>query len=277
MVFLFIYKFCIVSKKAWLAIGVALFIPLFFYMIASRYEVVMPRRYFADSIVTTMKDGKESTDTIWHKVNNLTLQNQLGETVSLDQLKGKVLLIDFFFTHCASICPTLTRNMKRLQDGLKVKDDMKGIDTSFVKFLSLTVDPAHDSAAVLKKYADHYGVNSDVWWLLTGPKKTIYDFALNELKLGLQDSVSVDSNFVHTDYIALLDKDRVIRGFYHGTDTAALARLADDLVFIMLEKDKHKKSVFAELKPLLIPVIIVLLGTVLGVWWLSRRNAKNPY
>lgn len=246
-------------------------------MIASRYGVVMPRRYYFDSVVTTMKDGKESTDTIWHKVNNVTLQNQLGETVSLDQLKGKVIVIDFFFTHCASICPILTRNIKRLQDGLKVKDDMKGIDTSFVKFLSLTVDPAHDSSPVLKKYADHYGVNSDVWWLLTGPKKTIYDFALNELKLGLQDSVSVDSNFVHTDYVALLDKDRVIRGYYHGTDTAALAKLADDLVFIMLEKDKHKKSVFAELKPLVIPIIIVLLGTILGVWWLSRRNAKNPY
>lgn len=265
------------SKKAWLALIVAVAIPLFFYMIASRYGVAMPPRYYPDSVTTRMKDGKQITDTIWHRVANVSLQNQLGEQVSLDQLQGKVIVADFFFTHCASICPILTRNVKRLQDGLKLKDDMKRIDTTFVQFISFSVDPVRDSVPALKKYADHYGVNSDVWWLLTGPKKTIYDFALNELKLGLQDSVGVDSNFVHTDYVALIDKDRVIRGYYHGTDSAALAKLADDLVFIMLEKDKHKKSVFTELKPLMVPIIIIMVGTILGVWFFNRRREKNPY
>lgn len=265
------------NRKAWLAICIAVVVPLVFYGIANTYGVAMPPRYFPDSVVTRIKDGKEISDTIWHKVANLSLQNQLGETVSLNQLKGKVILIDFFFTHCASICPILTHNMRRLQDALKLKDETKRIvDTNFVQFLSLTVDPAHDSVPVLKKYADRYGVNSDVWWMLTGPKKTIYDFALNELKLGLQDSVSVDSNFVHTDYIALLDKDRVIRGYYHGTDTAAMARLGDDIVFIMLEKDKNRKSTaFDELRPMMIPIAVVLLGTALGVVYFSRKSKKS--
>jgi protein SCO1/2 len=254
----------------------AVLIPLVFYMIADRYGVAMPGRYYPDSVVTKMKDGKEITDTVWHKVRNVVLQNQLGETVSLDQLQGKVIVADFFFTHCASICPVLMRNIRRLQDGLKLKDDMKRIDTTFVQFLSFSVDPVRDSVPVIKKFADRYGVNSDVWWLLTGPKKTIYDFALDELKLGLQDSVSVDSNFVHTDYVTLLDKDRVVRGYYHGTDTAALAKLADDIVFIMLERDKNKKSVFTELKPLLATIIIVLLATTGGVWYFSRKQ-KNEH
>jgi protein SCO1 len=264
------------NKKALLAICIAVAIPLVFYGIARQYGVPMPRRYFYDSIATRIKDGKQIDDTIWHKVTNLTLVNQLGDTVSLDSLRGRVAIIDFFFTHCGSICPILTRNMRHLQDALKLRDDTKGIDTTFVRFLSLTVDPAHDSVPVLKKYADHYGVNSDVWWLLTGTKKTIYDFALNELKLGLQDSVSVDSNFVHTDYIALLDKDRVIRGYYHGTDTAAIARLADDIVFIMLEKDKKRRSTaFDELKPLAIPIAVILLGTAIGVVYFSRKSSKK--
>ena len=263
------------SKKAWLALCVAVVIPLIFYMIASRYGVAMPKKYFPDSVLTKIQDGKEITDTIWHKVSDIHLQNQLGEDISLEQEKGKVLVVDFFFTHCASICPILTRNIKRLQDGLKIKNEVRRIDTTFVRFLSLSVDPVRDSVPVIKKYADRYGVNSDVWWLLTGPKKTIYDFALNELKLGLQDSVSVDSNFVHTDYVALLDKDRVIRGYYHGTDTAALARLADDIVFIMLEKDKNRKSPFTELKPLRIPILIILLGTILGVVYFSRKSKKE--
>jgi protein SCO1/2 len=265
------------NKKGWLAVSLAVLVPLGFYLVAKQYGVAMPRHYIADTVITTMKDGKEVDDTVWHKVANIRLQNQLGDTVSLDSLKGKVILIDFFFTHCASICPILTHNMRHLQDALKVKDYTKQIDTTFVKFISLTVDPDHDSPPVMKKYADRYGVNSDVWWMLTGQKKTIYDFALNELKLGLQDSVSVDSNFVHTDYIALLDKDRVIRGYYHGTDTAAVAKLGDDIVFIMLEKDKKRRSTaFDELKPLVIPIIVILLGTVLGVVYFSRKPQKLP-
>ncbi|HVS95371.1 MAG TPA: SCO family protein [Puia sp.] len=264
------------SKKGWLAICIAVIMPLVFYGIASQYGVVMPRHFFPDSVVTRMKDGKEFNDTIWHRVANITLENQLGDTVSLDQLKGKVIIIDFFFTHCASICPILTRNLRHLQDALKLRDDMKGVDTSFVQFVSMTVDPAHDPPPVLKKYADHYGVNSDVWWMLTGPKKTIYDFALKELKLGLQDSVSVDSNFVHTDYIALLDKNRVIRGYYHGTDTAAVARLADDIVFIMLEKDKNRKSmIFNELRPLMVPIVVIMVLIALGVVYFSRKPKFN--
>ncbi len=258
-----------------MAIAVAILIPLVFYMIASRYGVNMPPRYFPDSVVTKIKDGKEISDTLWHRVKDFTLQNQLGETVTLDGQAGKVIVIDFFFTHCASICPTLTRNIKKLQDGLKLQEGVERIDTSFVRFLSLSVDPVRDSAPVLRKYADHYGVNSDVWWLLTGPKKTIYDFALNELKLGLQDSVSVDSNFVHTDYLTLLDKDHVVRGYYHGTDTTALQKLAEDIVYIMLERDKNKKSVFVEqLKPILIPIVVILLGTLLGVIFFSRKTKR---
>jgi protein SCO1 len=264
-----------VGKKGWLAVCIAVVIPLVFYLIANQYGVAMPGHYFPDSVTTKMKDGKEVTDTIWHRVANVTLINQLGDTVSLDQLKGKVILIDFFFTHCASICPILTRNMWHLQKALKPKDETKALDTPFVHILSLTVDPVHDSPATLKRYADRYGVNSDMWWMLTGPKKTIYDFAINELKMGLQDSVNVDSNFMHTDYIALLDKDRHVRGFYHGTDTAALKRLSDDLVFIMLEKDKnHKSTAFAELRPLAIPIAVILLATAAGVVYFSRKT-KN--
>lgn len=267
------------SKKAWLAICIAVVVPLVFYGIAKTYGVEMPPRYIYDSVTTRIKDGKEVTDTIWHKVANVRLVNQLGDTVSLDSLRGKVILIDFFFTHCASICPILTHNMHRLQDALKFSDKAKlanGTDTNFVQFLSLTVDPVHDSAPVLKRYADRYGVNSDLWWMLTGPKKTIYDFALNELKMGLQDSVNVDSTFMHTDYIALLDKDRVIRGYYHGTDTNALKRLSNDMVFIMLEKDKNRRSTaFDELRPLRIPIILILLGTAAGVVYFSRRSRKE--
>ena len=58
--------------------------------------------------------------------------------------------------------------MKKLQNTLRLKDVTRKIDTTFVQFLSFSVDPERDSVPRLKTYADRYGVNHDVWWLLTG-------------------------------------------------------------------------------------------------------------
>lgn len=232
------------NRKALLAVCLVIGIPLVCYELVKHYSeeaVTVPRRFYGDSVNTYVKDGKEHSDTIWHQVENITLTNQLGHKVSLSDVHNKVIVADFFFTHCPSICPTLTHNMKKLQDGLKLKDRTQNIDTNFVQFLSLSVDPERDSVPVLKNYADRFGVNHDMWWLLTGPKKTIYDFALNELKLPLQDGENVDSNFIHTSRFVLIDKDRVIRGYYDGTDSVAINNLARDLIFIMLEKDRKKK------------------------------------
>ena len=207
----------------------------------SQNAVSMPPRYYVDTVINKVVGGKNITDTVWHSVSNISLTNQLGERISLDDLKDKSVIADFFFTRCPSICPTLTRNMKGLQDALKMKNPRRKIDSAFVQFLSFSVDPDRDSVEALKKYADKYGVNHDSWWLLTGPKKEIYDFALNELKLGLQDGGTVDSNFIHTGKFVLLDKERIVRGYYDGLDTASLSKLAEDLTLLLLEKDRRKK------------------------------------
>lgn len=232
------------SKKALLGLCIAALLPIVSYFIvktASEKAVVIPPRFFADTVVNTVVDGKSKSDTVWHSVKNISLVNQLGDTVSLDDIKGSIIVADFFFTRCPSICPTLTKNMKELQDAMKMKNFRRKIDSSYVRFLSFTVDPERDSAEAMKKYADKFGVNHDTWWFLTGPKKTIYDFAFDELKLGLQDGEGVDSNFIHSQKFVLLDRERIVRGYYNGLDSASMSKLAEDLTIIMLEKDKKKK------------------------------------
>lgn len=232
------------SKKALLALCLVALLPIVSYLIVnavSKDAVNMPPRYFADTVINKIEKGKTVSDTAWHKVRNVSLTNQLGEEVSLNDIKGSIIVADFFFTRCPSICPTLTRNMKELQDAMKMKDFRRKIDSSFVHFISFSVDPERDSADVLKKYADRYGINHDTWWLLTGPKKDIYDFALEELKLGLQDGEGVDSNFIHTQKFVLMDRERVVRGYYNGLDSASMSKLAEDITILMLEKDKKKK------------------------------------
>jgi protein SCO1 len=264
------------SGKALIALLVAIVLPLLSYLMVKYYgdrAVTMPRRYYADTVINNVVDGKATTDTVWHRAKNISLINQLGDTVSLNDIKGRVIVADFFFTRCGSICPKLTRNMAMLQKAIKLHDDKKRIDTSFVQFISFTVDPEHDTAPVLKKYADRFGVNHDFWWMLTGDKKTIYDFAFEELKVDKYSDEPVNPDFVHTSRFTLLDKERVVRGYYNGLDSADMIRLGEDVVFLSLERDKKKKSTLLTEIGALWPIFIVVIIAV-GLFLFINRQPK---
>jgi len=259
------------NKKAVLALMLAMIMPFAGYFIVKYYSkeaVQMPGRYFTpDSIVVSEKNGKMVTDTIWHKVKNIEFTNQLGKKVSLDDLKGKILVVDFFFSRCPGICPGLAKSMKRLQDSFKKND-------SIVQFISISIDPEHDSVPQLRKFADKYNANHDTWWFVTGDKKEIYDFALNEMKAGLADT-EVDSAFIHTENFFLLDSNRVVRGWYNGFDTLKQAELVQAIPLLMLEKDRKKPSVFREFIPIL-PIIFICIGVVfVAVIIFNRKKNKE--
>src|SRR6266536_735507 len=180
------------NKKALLAICIAVLIPLVSYMLvksAGDKAITMPRHYLPDTVISSVSNGKITTDTIWHKVANIKLVNQLADTVNLYDIKGKMIVADFFFTSCAYICPQLTKNMAKLQQSfLKGGDPLNRIDTSIVQFISFTIDPERDSVSKLKQYADKFGVNHDNWWFLTGSKDSIYNFIFQELKVDKYDA-----------------------------------------------------------------------------------------
>jgi len=247
----------------------AILVPLGSYLLVKYYSkdaVVLPRKYYVpDSVVTKEKNGKLIVDTVWHKVKNIHFTNQLGKKVSLDDLHGKIIVLDFFFTRCPSICPGLAKSMKRLQDSF-VKND------SIVQFISISIDPEHDSVQQLRKFADRYNINHDTWWLVTGDKKEIYDFALNEIKANVADP-GVDTAFIHTENFFLLDSNRIVRGFYNGFDAARQETLVRDIPILMLEKDKSSPSVFREFIPIL-PIIFIAIGIVFIIILLLNR-AKN--
>jgi protein SCO1/2 len=214
---------------------VVIFVPLICYFLVKEFSekaLVMPGHYVADTIVENNDHGKQTFDTVWHVIPDFTLTNQLGQQVSLHDVKGKIVVADFFFTHCPSFCPTLTRNMQHLQQMFLTND-------TIVQFVSFSVDPERDSVPVLKAYADRFGVLHHNWWMLTGSKDSIYTLAERDFKVAAEDSGH--QNFVHTDRMVLLDKDRLIRGYYNGQDTADMARLAGDIVLLTLEKKKNEK------------------------------------
>lgn len=255
------------NQKAIIALVLVILLPITGYWLVKIYSkdaVNMPRRYFYDSVVVKEEKGKTTTDTLWHQVRNIRFTNQMGKQVSLDDLKGKVLVINFFFTRCPSICPGLTTSMKKLQESF-VKNP------NIVQFISFSVDPARDSFPALRKYADRFNVNHDGWWFATGDKKDIYDFALTELKASIADA-EVDTAFIHTENFFLLDTNRVVRGWYNGFDKTKQSQLARDIPTLMLEKDRSRPSILRGFIPYL-PVIFIGIGlTIFAVALLNRKR-----
>lgn len=196
----------------------------------------MPKHYFYDSVITKNENGKIFEDTLWHKVKPVPLYNQFGDLVTINDgdWNGKIIIADFFFTSCPTICPRLTKSMKKIQDAFAKQD-------TIVRFVSFTVDPVRDSVPKLKAYGDKYNINHDTWWMLTGEKQKIYDLALQEFKANIAQEEGVDTGFIHTDKFFLLDKNRVVRGFYNGLDSIQTELLMRDVVTLMMERDKKKK------------------------------------
>lgn len=233
------------SKKALFALSIAILIPLISYLFvkyASERAVDMPRKYLLDSVTTRVENGKTITDSIWHVTKDIRLLNQLGDSVNLYDIQNKIIVADFFFTSCRSICPRLTENMSKMQQSfLRGGDPRRTVDSTIVQFLSFSVDPERDSVPVLKDFADRFNVNHDNWWFLTGEKKKIYEFAFEELKVDKFSEEPISPDFVHTNRFVLIDADHYVRGFYNGLDSSSLKKLAEDIGLLMLEKKRYKK------------------------------------
>ena len=284
------------NKTALYALILAVLIPLISYFIIkqlSKDAVHIPKPIYEDTTISKVVKGKIEKETIWHKIPDFTLTNQEGNEVSLHDMVRvdtetgdtvpKIIVANFFFTHCATICPGMTMNIKKLQESIKKSEKVVDRSADFVQFLSFSVDPDRDSVAALKKWADRFQLNPYNWWLLTGDKKTIYDLSLKEMSLSIQDPQGVDTGFFHTDIVVLIDRDRVVRmprdefgnpRPYHATEEKDLIKLSEDIVLLMLEKDKKKKSFFdGKLELLGVVFLLTLVG--LGIFLFVLRKTRN--
>jgi protein SCO1 len=202
--------------------------------------------------------------------------NQLGDSVGLYDIKGRIIIADFIFTHCSGICPHMTRNMKQVQANFATyKEGRRTIDSSIVHFLSFSIDPERDSVQQLKWFADRFNVTHDNWWFLQGTKSQLNDIAFEEFKVDKFSDDPIDSSFVHTNKFVLLDKNYVVRGFYDGTDTASLSKMSRDIGLLMLEKDvKQRSTVFTQIIDLSWLWLIVGLLVIIFALYITK-NRKN--
>ncbi|AOW20846.1 SCO family protein [Urechidicola croceus] len=141
--------------------------------------------------------------------------NQNGKTVNNETFKGKVYVVEFFFTTCPTICPIMNSKMVDIQNEFFGNPNF-GI-------ASISINPAYDTPEILKEYAEQYQVSSPNWHMLTGqPQEVVYSLANNGFKLYAGVAGEEVGGFEHSGLFALIDKDGNIRSRYDENGNAIM-------------------------------------------------------
>jgi protein SCO1/2 len=163
-----------------------------------------------------------------HFIQTFTLTNQDGKTFSDAEVNNKIYVADFFFTSCIAACPKMTQHLVLVQNAFSNDND--------VKIISFTVDPETDSAQRLKWYAGVFKIDHNKWNILTGSKKDIYRLARESFFVSASDGDGGPDDFIHSDKLILVDKQKQIRGYYTGTDESSVEQLIHDIKKLKNEK-----------------------------------------
>ncbi len=173
-------------------------------------------------VVYNVVDGKEEADTLYHTIREFQYLNQDSVEVTSNDLKGKIWITDFFFSHCPTICPPMTSQMKRLNSNLS---DLK----EHIQFLSFSIDPKRDSPNRLREYMNEHGIKSENWMFLTGDEAATHELGVNYFFVAATDDSEEPGGFAHGDIFTLVDTAGRVRGIYHGTETLAVDSLERDV------------------------------------------------
>ena len=177
--------------------------------------------------VIKMVNGKQIKDTIYHQIPNFEFINQDSSNITQQDYEGKIYVADFFFTTCPTICPKMKTQMLRIYE--KFKDNPK------VGILSHTIDPRHDTPAVLREFMNNLNIKSKMWQMVTGDKAKIYEIGQKSYMVSATDDPTQPGGIVHSGAFVLVDKNRHIRGIYDGTEPEKVDKLMKDMEILLNE------------------------------------------
>lgn len=146
------------------------------------------------------------------RVPDFHLTNELGQAVSLSDLKGKAYAITFIFTRCPfpNFCPRMTGNFAEVD---KKMSEQKGAPKNW-QLLSVSFDPANDTPAKLLEYAKAYHYDPAHWHFLTGSEKQIGELCEVFDERFWQESGSIS----HNQRTAVIDANGRLQKVFTGND-----------------------------------------------------------
>ena len=199
-------------------------IPIAYHFTSSKKEKPLP-------IINPIDVNEEMVDPemlrlgFGHHIGPFSFQNQDAKFISTADMKGKIAVVEYFFTTCKSICPIMNRQMQRVDAAFKNDSD--------IQIFSFTVDPETDDVQQMKKYATSHQATSGKWHFLTGEKADLYALARKSFFVlkpaEAQNLGDAGSDFIHTNNFVLVDKQLRIRGYYDGTSEKEVNQLISDI------------------------------------------------
>jgi protein SCO1/2 len=166
------------------------------------------------------------------EIPSFRFTTQEGKVLGKEDLLGKVWVADFVFTRCTGPCPVMTSRMAELAKGVaKAKD---------VRMVSISVDPEHDTPAVLSEYAGRMLADPSKWIFLTGPKQQIDDFA----RKGMFQVLAYDGKGVptHSTRFLVIDREGKIRKTRNLDEPELVQKLFMDIGDLLREPTTGKVS-----------------------------------
>ena len=210
------------TLRIWLFTMIVLVIPVIAYIGYSHWEGAYAELPIYGPVAEV--DG----EVIHHRIPEFEFVNQEGMKYALSDIEGKIAVVDFFFSYCPSICPKMTRNIQDVAELYLNDPDLQ--------IVSFSVDPERDTPARLAEFADLYHADSEQWNFLTGDKRKLYHLARKGFFLSATDGDGGPNDFIHSENVVLIDRQGQIRGYYNGTDKAAMLDLIKDITKLKKEK-----------------------------------------
>ncbi len=208
-----------------IAVRLLLFLLVFAVGVGIAYFILRPGGelpvYTPAQLNPLVVDPSLRNSTAEHHILDFQLTDQKGRIVTLADIKGKVVLADFFFTTCGSICPKMSTQLERVQKAYK--DDPRFM------ILSHSVTPEIDSVETLAAYADMHGADPERWRFLTGDRRQIYRLARKSWFAVKDTGDGGPDDFMHTENLILADALGRLRGFYDGTNPDDVDRAIEDI------------------------------------------------
>ncbi|MFO1095724.1 MAG: DUF420 domain-containing protein [Planctomycetaceae bacterium] len=154
------------------------------------------------------------------EIGDFTLKDQHGNTVTAADLRGRPWVASFIFTRCAMACPNL---VKKIHDP---NSQLKDVD---VRFVTITVDPEHDTVEKMQQYADIYQASPERWLFLTGDKGEVYRLIRHGFKVAAWETFGTDRlpgfEFAHSLSLIHVGADGKVLGMYASGDEREVRKL----------------------------------------------------
>ncbi|KAA3645952.1 MAG: SCO family protein [Bacteroidetes bacterium] len=211
-------------KKGVILVSILLLPSLLYLLLYTGENNFKRPQFYGPKVVSELNNS----DTIYHKIPDFKFVNQNGDTVTQDDYRGKIYVADFFFATCPTICPQMATHMLEVQKHFYDRKDFA--------LLSHTVNPEHDTVAVLKAYSEKVHANDDIWSFVTGPKEELYDIAFKGYFVNALPDEIAPGGFLHSQFLILVDKKGHIRGYFDGTSTTEVNSLFDAIEILYKEE-----------------------------------------